>query len=91
MTIKQSLPGMRIMLYTSAWENDWWRLYPTMISYALYGLLQLVNLLRFPDTLSWGSAWAWIYVLFIVSIFGVGLYGTGMAQQIENRSVVIAD
>jgi len=39
--------GVGIIAIHASWENDWWRLFPFMVSYALYGALQVINLLRY--------------------------------------------
>lgn len=57
-------------------ENDWERLRPFMPSWGLYGVLQLVNVLIYNETLNWGQASAWIYLIFMIWIFLVGGYGT---------------
>lgn len=59
----------------AAWENDWWRSSAMMTSYAAYGVLQILNLIRFSDTLDWQEPSAILYTAFIGSILVVGGYG----------------
>lgn len=68
--------GMGIVATYAAWENDWWRLSAAMTSYALFGFLQLINIIRYPTTLQWELPSAILYTLFMVSIFAIGLYGS---------------
>jgi hypothetical protein len=65
-------------------ENDWERLRPFMPSWGLYGVLQLVNVLIYNETLNWGQASAWIYLIFMIWIFLVGGYGT-LVLKSKNR------
>lgn len=71
--------GISIIAVEAAWENDWSRLFPMMASYAVYGLLQTINLLRFRATLNWASASAIFYTLFIITVLLVGIYGVWIA------------
>jgi hypothetical protein len=39
-------------------------------------MLHLIALLRFADTLDWGTAGAWLYLGFVASVLAVGGYGS---------------
>jgi len=71
------LVGIGTAAVHSVLEDDWGRLRPVMAAYALYGLLQLVNLIRYPAAtgLDWALPKTWVYVLFIASMLLAGLYG----------------
>ena len=71
--------GIGILAVQTSWENEWQRLYPFMISYALYGILQLVNLMRYPAALDGPRFSAGVYTIFIVSVLLTGAYGTWVA------------
>lgn len=71
--------GIGVIVIQAAWENDWWRLFPMMISYALYGLLQLINLARFPATVNWASPAAIVYTIFMGTVLAVGAFGAWRA------------
>ena len=75
--------GLGLIALQAAWENDWRRLSPTMLSYGLYGALQIINLLRFPTTLEWRTPQAILYTGFIVIMFLMGLFGTQQARSIK--------
>ena len=68
--------GLGIIALQAAWENEWRRLKPMMVSSLLYGALQLLNLVRFPAEIDWTQPSAWIFGLLILSIFLTGIYGT---------------
>ncbi|MCA9923367.1 MAG: hypothetical protein KC421_13390 [Anaerolineales bacterium] len=76
--------GIGILAVQSAWENDWGRLYPFMVSYALYGALQLVNLMRYPATLNWSQASSGVYTVFLVTVLLAGVYGTWISWRIKH-------
>ena len=66
--------GIGTIALQAVWENDWSRLFPTMLSYSLYGTLQIVNILRYPALINWTSS-AIFYTAFIISIFLIGSFG----------------
>jgi hypothetical protein len=77
------LIGLGVAAIQSVIENDWLRVRPAMISYMLYGFLQVVNLLRYPTAkgLDWGQPKTWLYCIFILSILLVGMFGTWQTQR----------
>jgi hypothetical protein len=81
------LVGLGIAAAHAAYENDWTRLFPMMVSYASYGVLNLIALARYPDAagLDWSATKTWVFVIFIVSILLVGIYGTIQARAARRR------
>lgn len=75
------LLGIGLTTAHAAWEGDWARLRPAMASYVLLGALQLVNTARFAGTVEWSEPGAALYVLFLMSVLGMGLYGWRAATQ----------
>ncbi len=69
------LVGIGTIAAHAAWENDWVRLENMMISYLAFAVLQFIALLRYPEAMAWESPSAWLYVLFQLTVLGVGLYG----------------
>jgi hypothetical protein len=57
------------------WENDWDLGRVAMPAYATLGGLQLVTLARYPGGLDWSGPQAWLYLLFVLSVLAVGLFG----------------
>ncbi len=67
--------GIGTSTLQAVWENDWWRLSPGMASYALYGALQLINLLRYPALLDYTTLPAALYTFFMITVMLIGCYG----------------
>ena len=65
-----------VLVLTACRERDWGRVRPAMLQYGLLGVLHLIALLRFADTLDWGTAGAWLYLGFVASVLAVGGYGS---------------
>ena len=76
--------GIGIIALHAVWENDWTRLSPMMMGYVVYGALQAINLLRYPDVLNWSGASVSFYTIFIISILFTGAYGVWKAWQSQN-------
>jgi hypothetical protein len=77
------LVGMGVAGTQSIVENDWLRLRAAMLSYATYGALQIINLFRYPNAegIDWSAADIWLYVVFVLSILGIGLFGSWQVQK----------
>ncbi len=59
----------------SAWENDWPRVEVATLSYLVFGVIELIALVRYGQELAWSSAAGRFYVLFMLSVLALGLYG----------------
>jgi hypothetical protein len=57
-------------------ENAWSRGRVGTTSYLLIGLLQLIAIARYSDTFFWTRPGAWLYLLYMLAIFGGGIYST---------------
>ena len=73
--------GVGFMTVQASFENDWSRLPAFLGGYTFFGLLQLINLVRYPSELDWASASAFIYAIFVASIFLIGAFGLRQAWQ----------
>lgn len=51
------------------------------IAYTLFGALQLVTLLRFPDDVAWDRPQAWLYLALLLSIIATGAAGSALAAR----------
>ena len=60
------------------WENDLDRVRIALISFAVYGALQLVAIARYADTISWTTPQAWLFAVFPVVLLVSG--GAGLAR-----------
>jgi len=59
----------------ATWENDWARVQVATMSYTVFGVFELIALARYTGSVDWGTPKAWVYVLFLVSVLVVGVYG----------------
>ena len=75
------LIGLGVAAADMAWESDWRRVLPVSAMFAVFGALELVVLLRFLGDVDWSVARAWIYLLFLLSMLAVGLYGLYAARE----------
>jgi hypothetical protein len=73
--------GIGTIAAHAAWENDWWRLRPMMLSYTLLGLLQITSVLRYPTDFDWSRVAGVVYVLFLATILLLGGYGWWKTQR----------
>jgi hypothetical protein len=71
------------------WENDWARVHVATMSYTVFGALELLALIRYTGNVDWNKPQAWIYVLFLVSVLVVGVYGWRQSsREVAVRDVV---
>jgi len=54
-------------------ENDFRRSRLAAIAFVGYGILQAVNLFRFPNEVAWGQIGAWLYVALLLMILVTGI------------------
>jgi len=71
----------------SVWENDLERVRIATICYAFIGVFELIALLRFASDLNWNTAAAWLYLIFILSLIGVGLVSWFAARRLPKRDI----
>jgi hypothetical protein len=57
------------------WENDLDRIRIALVSFALYGALQLIAVARYPDAINWSSPQAWLFAAFPVILMLSGVVG----------------
>jgi hypothetical protein len=58
------------------------------VSYTLFSVLEFVVLLRYPNSVDWGMAQAWIYVVVVLaSVPGAGLTASFRAGLVPSRPV----
>jgi hypothetical protein len=79
------LLALTLLLAFAVWENDWDRFRPTAVSCTVLGVLQLLALARYPGEVDWGGIQTWVYLLFVLSILAVGLYGWREARRTSWR------
>ena len=74
--------GIGTILGHALWENEWGRIRGGALAYAVYSLMQIIALFRFPDQIIFGASF-WVYVAVLVSGVGLGWYGWRTAQKIR--------
>jgi len=77
------LIGLGVAAAHMARERDWRRVLPASAMFAVFGALELVVLFRFLGDVVWSGVRAWIYLLFLLSMLAVGLYGLYAARTPE--------
>lgn len=75
------LIGAGIILASMAYENDYRRTRSAAAAFAVLGVLQLLALGRYHDTLDWTSTATWLYVAFFTTAIGVGANGLLQARR----------
>lgn len=76
------LIGIGVILGHSLWENEWGRIRGGALAYAVYSLMQIIALVRFPDQIIPGASF-WIYITILISGLGLGWYGWITAQKMR--------
>ncbi|MET0694636.1 MAG: hypothetical protein ABWY56_11955, partial [Propionibacteriaceae bacterium] len=71
-------------------ERDLLRLEIPAIGYTVFGLLQLVALVRFRDQVSWDSPAAAAYLIVLLSVPLVGAIGWNRARAARRRGLVVS-
>jgi hypothetical protein len=66
--------------------GDLARLRTSAVAYAVFGLLSLVALVRFSDTVDWSGVPGWVLLAMTVAIAGTGVVGWRLAPVPEQRS-----
>jgi hypothetical protein len=80
------LLGLGVAAVQAVGEDDWRRIQPATMSYVVFGSLELVAVARFPGEISWNTASAWVFLLFLLSALYAGFYGWWRAS-VETGSV----
>jgi hypothetical protein len=75
------LLGLGIAAAQVMLENEWHNARPVTVSCIVFTLLQFVALARYAQHVSWDSASAWAYLVFLISLLAVGAYGLFVSQQ----------
>jgi hypothetical protein len=57
------------------WENDLERIRVALVTYPVFGALQVIALARYSDDFDWGDPSAWVYLAIVASTFVIGAFG----------------
>ncbi len=80
------LIGLGFAVAHAAWENDWELIGIAMIGDIVAGGLQLLVLARFAGTLQWAAPNAWVYLVFLLAMVGIGAYGVYATRRFAVRA-----
>ena len=75
------LVGIGVIALHMVWENDGPRVWAGMVGFLLLGVLQVIALLRYPETVVWGTAVAAVYLLFLASLLLAGATGAFLTRR----------
>jgi hypothetical protein len=70
-------------------ENDVERVRIATISYPVMGVLELIALARFSADVNWTGVNAWLYVLFLLWLCGIGVAAWNVARRSQHDSVPV--
>lgn len=73
--------GGAVFLAIVAYEDDWTRVRTAMLSFAIFGALQLIAVARYTETFDWNRAGPWLYVAFLLGAIVEGGFGWSMARR----------
>ena len=77
------LVGIGVILGHALWENEWGRIRGGALAYAVYNLMQIIALFRFPNQIIFGASF-WVYVAILTTGLGLGWYGWMTGQKIRS-------
>lgn len=72
----------------SASENDWRRVQVATLSYTVFAVLQLGALVRYPGQIAWDRPAALLYLVFMLSVLLIGLYGWWGSMRVRDPDSV---
>jgi hypothetical protein len=75
--------GLGVGTAQAIWEGDWLRLRAATPFYLAFGLLGLVAVLRYADTVAWRRPSAWILVTLLASLLVGGWYALRSAASVR--------
>jgi mannose/fructose/N-acetylgalactosamine-specific phosphotransferase system component IIC len=82
------LLALGLAAYQAIWERDMIRLRAATLTYAVFGVLQYLALLRFNDDVRWEEPGTWVYMAVLAGLTFTGLYGR--FSTLESESPVAA-
>jgi hypothetical protein len=68
------LLAVGVAAFHAMWENDLYRIRPLGGGFAVIGVLEIVALLRYPQSLDWTLTQTWVYLIIILTVLVVGVY-----------------
>jgi hypothetical protein len=78
------LLALGIAAFQAIWERDMIRLRAATLTYAVFGVLQYVAMLRFNDDVRWEEPGTWVYIAVLAGLIFTGLYGRFSTSESES-------
>ena len=75
--------GIGVTTAWGIWENDARRLRGAMLTYALFGILQLLAVSRYASQVNWNNTLAFFYLAFLVSALVMGALGVMYSRRAD--------
>jgi hypothetical protein len=75
------LVGIGVIALHMVWENDGPGVWAGMVGFLLLGVLQVIALLRYPETVVWGTAVTTFYLLFLAGLLLAGATGAFLTRR----------
>jgi len=72
--------GFGLVMLVASRQNDRFRVFPSALGLAAYGLFQLLTVLRFNGDVAWEEPGAWVYVVFLAATLAIGLAGANATR-----------
>ena len=73
-------------LASTLYERDWRRIRVAVPTFAAMPVFQAIALARYSDTVDWSSATLWLYVVYLASLLGLGVFGLVRVAATRERS-----
>jgi hypothetical protein len=84
------LLALGIAAFQAIWERDMIRLRAATFTYAVFGVLQYVAMLRFNDDVRWEEPGTWVYMAVLAALIFTGLYGRFATSATESPATAPA-
>ena len=82
------LVGLGLALMHIGWEADWWRVRPATAGAGVFGVLQLVAVLRYVDEPRWDAPQTSVYMAAVIGSVALGLWGWRAAGRGASTDVI---
>ncbi|HYM40916.1 MAG TPA: hypothetical protein VEY12_12380 [Thermoplasmata archaeon] len=80
------LVGIAVLQLQAFRENEFSRIRPMGAGIAVFGVLELIALARYPSEMAWSTPGAWLYLIFLASLLSVGVVVCLGAERFKSPS-----
>ena len=74
--------GFGLVMVVACRQADRFRVFPSAVGLAAYGVFQLLTVVRFHSDMAWGEPGAWMYVAFLAASLLVGAAGASATRTV---------